>query len=288
MLKIPRDVPAGHRRATFGVNLILSSSEPSVLLTTQHHIATITLNRPAKLNAFDGEMVLRLDRTVDEVRRQSDSLRCVLLTGAGRGFCAGADLDFLIELRRGNRREEFRSLLEAGRRVVTSLREMAMPTIALVNGPAAGGGGALAMACDVRLAADTARFTQAFAKIGVHADFGATFFLPRLVGESKARELMFTGETIDAAEALRIGLVSQMVSAAALRTAAEAFVGVLVARAPLSLRLMKQTLAQASREAFQEALDREMEAQLQCFQSEDFLRGIEAFAQKTPALFVGK
>lgn len=264
------------------------SSEPSVLLTTQDQIATITLNRPAKLNAFDGEMVLRLDRMLGELRKKEDSIRCVLLTGAGRGFCAGVDLDFLIELRRGNRLEEFRSLLEAGRRAVTAFREMTVPVIALVNGAAAGGGGSLAMACDLRLAGEAARFTQAFAKIGVHADFGATFFLPRLVGESKARELMFTGETIDAAEALRIGLVNRVVPADKLAAAADALVRLLLSRAPLSLKLMKQTLAHATQPEFQKALDREMEAQLQCFQSEDFLRGIEAFARKIPAVFAGK
>jgi enoyl-CoA hydratase/carnithine racemase len=163
-----------------------------------------------------------------------------------------------------------------------------MPVVAVVNGPAAGGGGSLAMACDIRIASETAQFTQAFAKIGVHADFGASFFLPRLVGEAKARELMFTGETIDAREAFRIGLVNRVVPPGQLASATQALAETFLSRAPLSLKLMKQTFSENIREEFQKALDREMEAQLQCFQSEDFLAGIEAFVQKKAASFEGK
>lgn len=262
--------------------------ESPVLLTRHGVFATLTLNRPARLNAFDGPMVYALADVLETLVQQAGTLRCVLLTGAGRGFCAGADLEALVALRRGNQLQEFRALLEAGRRVVTALREMPVPVLAVVNGAAAGGGGSIAMACDIRLAGEAARFTQAFSKIGVHADFGASFFLPRLIGEAKARELMFSGETITAHEAHRLGLVNQVVAADQLNAAGESLAHVIASRAPLSLRLMKQSLARASREEFRQALDREMEAQLHCFQSEDFRRGIEAFVQKSPVTFEGR
>lgn len=262
--------------------------DPSILLSKTDYYACLTLNRPAKLNAFDGEMIQSLADRLEQVTQGIDSIRCVVVTGAGRGFCAGADLDFLLALRQGNRVQEFRSLLGLGRRVVTLLREIPVPVIAAIHGAAAGGGGSIAMACDLRIANESARFTQAFAKVGVHADFGASFFLPRLVGESKARELLLTGETIAAAEAHRIGLVSQVVPDGRMEEAIQAAVQTLSSRAPLSLKLMKQSLVQASQVEFQHALDRELEAQLHCFQSEDFLTGIESFLRKTPATFRGR
>ncbi len=260
----------------------------SVLLTTDGSIATITLNHPEKLNAFDGTLIESLARVLEEVRSNSGKIRCLVVTGAGRGFCAGADLDYLIRLRQENNLSEFRTLLERGRRIVTTLREIPIPVIASVNGATAGGGCSLALACDIRIAAETARFTQAFAKIGVHADFGATFFLPQLMGEARARELMLLGETISANEACRLGMVSQVVALEQLKLATQKLIEILISRAPLSLALMKQTLAQASQAEFQRALDRELQAQLQCFQSQDFLRGIEAFVHKTTAQFEGK
>ncbi len=263
------------------------TSEPSVLLSTNNQIATLTLNRPAKLNAFDGEMIASLARALRQIREKIHSVRCLVVTGSGRGFCAGADLDYLYQLRRENRIDEFQRLLEDGRDVVTQLRELPIPVIAAVNGPAAGGGASIALACDLRIACASARFTQAFAKLGVHADFGATFFLPRIVGEAKARELMFTGETIDAAEALRLGLVSEVVPDSDLAAVVENRVALLASRAPLSLQLMKQTFVEASRSEFQKSLDRELDAQLECFQSYDLLRGIEAFLQKRHPSFQG-
>jgi enoyl-CoA hydratase/carnithine racemase len=264
------------------------SSGSSALYAICDRVGTITLNRPMRLNAFDGGMIQSLVGILEGIARQPGQCSCLCLTGAGRGFCAGADLDFLVQLRRDMQLREFCSLLEAGRRIVTLLQELPMPVIAVVNGPAAGGGGSLAMACDFRIASETAQFTQAFAKIGVHADFGASFFLPRLVGEAKARELMFTGETIDAQEAFRIGLVNRVVPLGQLASATQALAETFLSRAPLSLKLMKQTFSESAREEFQKALDREMEAQLQCFQSEDFLAGIEAFVQKKVVSFKGK
>lgn len=260
----------------------------SILIAKHDRVATITLNRPSKLNAFDTTMIQSLGEALASLLVEEKTIRCVLVTGAGRGFCSGADLDYLVALRRENRTEEFRRLLEGGRRVVTLLRRMPMPVIAAVNGPAAGGGASLAMACDIRIASESATFTQAFAKVGVHADFGASFLLPRLVGESKARELLFTAETITAAEACRIGLVSQVVPPEHLPASSVSIAKSIITRAPLPLRLMKQSLVQYSEEAFQEALDRELEAQLECFASDDFLCRLESFVRKGEAELVAR
>ncbi|MBZ5535650.1 MAG: enoyl-CoA hydratase/isomerase family protein [Acidobacteriia bacterium] len=257
----------------------------SILIAKHDHVATITLNRPSKLNAFDTEMIQSLGEALASFSHEEKTLRCVLLTGSGRGFCAGADLDYLVALRRDNRVEEFHRLLEGGRRVVTFLRQLPVPVIAAVNGPAAGGGASIAMACDIRIASESATFTQAFAKVGVHADFGASFLLPRLVGESKARELLFTAETITAMEAYRIGLVSRVVPAEGLPAAAVSLSKIVASRAALSLKLMKQSLIRYSEEAFREALDRELEAQFECFSSPDFLDRLESFVRKGEAGF---
>jgi 2-(1,2-epoxy-1,2-dihydrophenyl)acetyl-CoA isomerase len=260
----------------------------SILIARHDRVATITLNRPSKLNAFDTTMIQSLAEGLASVSSEEKIIRCVLLTGAGRGFCAGADLDYLVELRRENRVEEFQRLLEGGRRVVTLIRQMPIPVVAAVNGPVAGGGASIAMACDLRIASESATFTQAFAKVGVHADFGASFFLPRLVGESKARELMFTAETIPATKARRIGLVSQVVPAEDLPAAAVLLSKTLISRAPLSLKLMKQSLWRYSEVAFQAALDRELEAQLECFSSADFLHRLELFVGKRTSVAGGR
>lgn len=251
-------------------------------------MATITLNRPAKLNAFDGEMIRLLAEAIEDLSRDAAKLRGAVLIGAGSGFCAGADLDFLLALRRDLRRDEFQRLLEDGRRVVTGLLKIPIPVIAQVQGHAAGGGCSLALACDIRVAGREARFTQAFAKIGVHADFGATYTLPQLIGEPKARELFFTGETIDAEKALRLGLVNQVVEGSKLQTAVESLLQTLETRAPISLQLIKRTLWEQSREALQDALDREMKAQMRCFETEDFLKGLEAFVGKSKVVFEGR
>ncbi|MDD5544145.1 MAG: enoyl-CoA hydratase-related protein [Acidobacteriia bacterium] len=266
----------------------MKSHESPVLVLRRDAVATITLNRPAKLNAFDGEMIRLLAEALEELSADTSRLRAVILTGAGSGFCAGADLDFLLDLRRETRRDKFQRLLEDGRRVVTSLFQIPVPVIARVQGHAAGGGCSLALACDIRVAGRSARFTQAFAKIGVHADFGATYTLPQLIGEPKARELFFTGETVDAETALRLGLVNQVAEDSKLDAAVESLLQTFQSRAPISLQLIKKTLWEQSREALREALDREMKAQMRCFETEDFLKGLEAFVGKSKVAFEGR
>src|SRR6185503_15585166 len=170
-------------------------------------VARITLNRPDKLNAFAEDMRERLIDALDAVAADRDA-RVLILTGAGRAFCAGGDVRHMVDLKR--RRAEFHELeplLTAGRTIVSRLQALTIPTVAAVNGVAAGAGCNLALACDLRWASDQATFGETFVRIGLHADWGGTYFLPRLVGLPMALEMCWTGDVIDAQRALQIGLV---------------------------------------------------------------------------------
>src|SRR5215813_11707911 len=175
-------------------------------------VATLTLNRPEKLNAMSTAM---LEALLEALPRLADDqgVGVVVLTGAGRGFCAGGDVRAMAEGREfaGDTLEEKASALRSQMEVSRWLHEMPKPTIAMIRGPAAGAGLSLATACDLRIASTTAIFTTAFVKVGFSGDFGITYFLTRLVGTAKARELMFLSDKIEATEALRIGLVSRVV-----------------------------------------------------------------------------
>ena len=181
-------------------------------------IVTITLNRPDKLNAFIGHMRRDLAEALEHAGSDR-SIRVVIITGAGRAFCAGGDVRFMADLMQRHDSEEFARILGAGRRVILAIRQMNKPVIAAVNGAASGAGSNLALACDLRIAATTATFSQSFLKVGLHPDWGGTFFLPRLVTPNKACELFFLGEAIDADEALRLGIVNQVVAPEELESA---------------------------------------------------------------------
>ena len=176
--------------------------------------ATITLNRPDKLNAFTVEMVRELSDALTMLGR-AEAVRAIVLTGAGRAFCAGADVGLLRELIERQDEPRGRALVDGMRQVAHAIREAPQPVLCSVNGVAAGGGANLVLACDLRIAADTAQIGQVFMKIGLHPDWGGAYFLPRLVGASKALELFIGAEMVGAAEALRLGLVNRVAPARA-------------------------------------------------------------------------
>jgi 1,4-dihydroxy-2-naphthoyl-CoA synthase len=165
-----------------------------VLETRQDAVTTLTLNRPERLNAIDAALGHAL---VDALQRaaQDPAVRCVVLTGAGRGFCSGGDLNLLRDARERHATEELESLLRSGKQIVLAIATMPKPVLAAVNGAAAGAGCNLALACAPRIASDRAIFVQSFARLGLFPDFGATYFLPRLLGPSRAADLLYTGET---------------------------------------------------------------------------------------------
>jgi len=257
-----------------------------ILVSESAGIATITLNRPEKLNAFIGHMRRDLAEALE--RAGSDrSIRVVIVTGAGRAFCSGGDVGFMAELMERHDSEEFARILGAGRRVITAIRSMTKPVIAAVNGPAAGAGFNLALACDLRVASNNATFSQSFLKIGLHPDWGGTYFLPRLVTPNKACELFFLGETIDAAEALRLNLVNQVVAPEELETATLQLAERLRAAPPIALAAVKHAVYESTRADLEEMLRYETESQLRCFESEDGHEGIHAFFEKRDPDFTG-
>lgn len=250
-------------------------------------IATLTLNRPERLNALD---VALGDALLAALNRAGEdgSVRAVVLTGAGRGFCAGGDLE---TLRAACEREDARAveaLLATGKKIVLEIAGMAKPVLAGVNGPAAGAGCNLALACDVRIASDGATFAESFARVGLFPDFGGTYFLPRLVGPARAAELFYTAETVTAADAARMGLVSRVVPQDRLAQEIAETARRLAAAPPLAVRGIKQVLFADHREALERALDEEIRWQMFCFRSRDFREGLAAFAEKRQPHFLGE
>jgi enoyl-CoA hydratase/carnithine racemase len=249
-------------------------------------ILTITLNRPDRLNAFIGHMRRDLAEALEHAG-SNRNVRVVVITGAGRAFCAGGDIAFMAELMQRRDAEEFSRILGAGRRVILAIRQMAKPVIASINGPASGAGFNLALGCDLRIASTTATFSQSFAKIGLHPDWGGSYFLPRLVTPNKACEMFFLGETIDAAEALRLGIVNQVVEPEELDNATLQLAQRLRAAPPIALAAAKHAVYMSQAAELEEMLRYETEAQLRCFGSDDGHEGVQAFLEKRDPKFTG-
>ena len=251
-------------------------------LQTTNDVTTITLNRPEKLNAFSGTMREDLLAAL----RRADG-RVVVITGAGRAFCAGGDVEAMSKLQKEKNVEAFRKLLDAGREIVTAIAALPQPVIAAVNGVAAGAGCNLALACDYRLASDSAKLGQTFVRIGIHPDWGGTWTLPRLVGTSRAMEIMMTGRMVDAAEALAIGMVDRVVPAAELAAETETLARAIAAGPPIAIQGIKRALAASRANGLREQIDLESEHQLRAFASADAAEGMAAFFEKRAPSFTG-
>ena len=247
-------------------------------------VATITLNRPEKLNAFTGTM---REDLLDALRacEEDAGVRVVVITGAGRAFCAGGDVEYMSGLQKSDDVDSFRKLLDAGRDVILQIATMPKPVIAAVNGVAAGAGCNLALACDYRIAAEQAKLSESFVRIGLHPDWGGTWLLPRLVGRSRALEILMSGRTVDAAEALAIGMIDRVVADLAAET--EKLARTLAAAPPLALAGIKRAVLAAESNDLRAQLDLEAEHQLTCFQSRDGAEGLAAFFEKRTPVFQG-
>lgn len=259
-----------------------------VLLDVHAGVATITLNRPDRLNAFGDDMREQLIDALDHVAGSADA-RVLVLTGAGRAFCAGGDVHHMLRLKQKDADfAELKPLLEYGRAIVTRIEALDLPTLAAVNGPAAGAGINLALACDLRLASDHATFGETFVRIGLHPDWGGTYFLPRLVGLAKALELCWLGDVVDANEAARAGLVNHVWPDGEFRERVRAFASRLAAAPQTSVRHAKQSLRAALDRTLNQCLDAEVQAQRACWSSEDVAEGLAAFAEKRAPEFGGE
>jgi len=245
-------------------------------------VLTITLNRPEVLNAFDAAMHRALQAAFKEAR--ADDVRAVVVTGAGRGFCVGQDLTEFRESA-GDIAHRLRGTYHP---TILGLRSLEKPVVAAVNGAAAGAGLSLALACDLRLAADSATFVPAFINIGLVPDSGGSFFAARLLGYARALEWLASGRRLTAAEAHAWGLVSEVVEADALAERAAALAAELAALPTRGIALTKRLLDHAQTATLEEQLEREAQLQAAATRTEDFREGVAAFLEKRPPQFEGR
>ena len=253
-----------------------------ILTSVADGIGTITLNRPDRLNAFEGVMREELVQATREIVGHPD-VRAIVLTGAGRAFCAGADVDYMGDALEREDYDKAMGLVLSGGEVVRMLRQAPQPVLGSLNGPAAGGGANLALACDLRLASEHAAIGQVFHKIGVHPDMGGTYFLPRLVGQSKALELIWSAAMIPAQRCLELGLVNRVVAHDQLAAETASWANRLAALPPIAARAAKDAIYRSERNELATMLELEAEIQLACFRSEDAREGIDAFIESGEA-----
>src|SRR6266536_479986 len=259
-----------------------------LLYEVKDGIATLTLNRPDRLNALGGSLRADLHDAVTRSAADPD-VRVMVITGAGKGFCAGGDVKAMSEAKAGQRERPLGEKIAPGRdRTLLAMREAPQPIIAAVNGAAAGAGMNLALGCDIRIASTEAKFAQAFVKRGLHPDWGGTYFLPRLVGMAKACEMIFPGDLIDAAEALRLGLVSAVYPPENLLPAAYDLALRIAAGPPIAIRLARRALYHNQAADLREALEFETFAQNVCAETADAREGIRAFVEKRAPRFQGR
>jgi 2-(1,2-epoxy-1,2-dihydrophenyl)acetyl-CoA isomerase len=258
-----------------------------VRLALDGPVATITLDRPDRLNAFAGSMRDDLQHAI-RAASEHGTTRAIVLTGAGGGFCAGADVGVMEHLMEAGDEDTFTGFVDAGMRVVHAIREAAQPVIAALNGVAAGAGASLAIACDLRIASDRARIGFSFNRVGLHPDWGATYTLPRLVGTGRATELLISARMVEMEEAERIGLVHRVVAHDRLTNAALQWAREIATRAPVALREIKRTVASAFEGDLDQQMASERAAQIRCFASRDAREGIAAFREKRDAAFDGR
>jgi len=261
--------------------------ENILLLENKQGVGIITLNRPDKLNAFNDELTFKLKDALKETERDV-TVKAVILTGAGRGFCSGQDLQAGTLPERGHRPSLGISIRHRYNPIILKIRSMEKPVIAAVNGVAAGAGASLALACDLRIASENANFVQSFTKVGLIPDSGSTFFLPRLIGVTKAFELMLTAEKLDAQEALRLGLLNKIVPQSRLMEEAYAMAKRLANGPNLAYGLTKRAVNRAVFPDIEELLEYEASLQEIAGRSDDFEEGVKAFIEKREPAYRGR
>ena len=265
----------------------IDTGTPQITCEIEQRVATVTLNRPEARNALTMEMKRALADTLP-LLNEEDAVGCVLLTGAGGAFCAGGDTKNMQKEGAPPSPEARKRQLRWEHSISARLNQLGKPTVAALPGPAAGAGFALALACDIRLAAHSAFFTTAYARLGLSGDYGSSYFLTQLVGTAKARELMFTADRIEAAEAERLGLVNRAVPDAELASEAFELAARIAAGPPIALRWMKDNLNRALVHDLQSVLDIEADRMVDGAATEDYIEAINAFREKRPPDFRGR
>ncbi|MBI3445143.1 MAG: 2-(1,2-epoxy-1,2-dihydrophenyl)acetyl-CoA isomerase [Magnetospirillum sp.] len=258
----------------------------TILVARDGDVTTLTLNRPDKLNAFNAEMHAALRDALDKVA--TDGSRCLVLTGAGRAFCAGQDLSDRVR-KPGDPPPDLGASLEANyNRLIRTLKALEMPVLCAVNGIAAGAGANLALACDIVVAGRSASFVQSFGKVGLIPDSGGTWALPRLVGQARATALMMLGDKVGAEQAQQWGMIWQWVEDDHLAGTIAGMAAHLASMPTRGLALLKQALGQSGGNSLDAQLDLERDLQAQAGRSHDYAEGVRAFVEKRPPRFEGR
>jgi 2-(1,2-epoxy-1,2-dihydrophenyl)acetyl-CoA isomerase len=255
-----------------------------IVVEREGAVGWITINRPERLNAFAGTM--REDIEAGLLTLEEDpAVRCIVITGMGRAFSTGGDIQVMAELIEGEDTETFAALVQTGARIVRTIDAMTKPVIAAVNGPAAGAGACLALASDLRVASEHASIGFTFLRVGLHPDWGGSYFLPRLVGPGRAMEMILTGGMIAAERAERLGIFNRVVPAAELEPAARDLALQIAAGPPRMIAEVKRSIRRGLNASLDEVLDFEITAQGEAFGSADFREGIRAFLEKRAPRF---
>ncbi len=268
---------------------------PDLLEKVENGIAILTLNRPESLNAMSGEMMEAMSETVPRLVDDPD-VKVIVITGAGRGFCAGGDVKGMATRNASGPGENARKVsmeerargLRKGMEVSRILYQCSKPTIAMMRGPAAGAGLSLGLACDMRIASENIRFTTAFVNVGASGDYGGSYFLTKLVGGAKARELYFTGRKIDGAEALALGMVNHLVPDDQLEAKTMELAGQIAAGPTIALQYMKQNLNAAETGSLEQVFDMEAIAMTRTMMTDDHKEAARAFVEKRAPNFTGQ
>ena len=261
-----------------------------LLETIDRGIATLTMNRPEARNALSPSMMAGLEEAIPRLACDPE-VRVVVLTGTGGAFCAGGDVKGFAGANASGQRPSFEDRvkgLRSSTELVQHLHEMPKPTIAVISGPAAGGGLSFALACDIRIAVETAKFTTAFSKIAVSGDYGGSYFLTQLVGTAKARELYFSADVIVAPEALQLGMVNQVYAEGEFEEKAQAYVERLAALPPIAIEYMKKNLNKEMRSSLADVLDLEADHMTRTFDTQDHRNAAQAFVEKRLPEFNGR
>jgi len=264
-------------------------TEIPVLSTLESGVLALTLNRPQRLNAMNNPLIEAMNRELARARAD-ENIRAVLLTGTGRAFCAGADLvgGSPIDAKAATPPDLGADMERIFNPMIRAMRELPKPIVGAINGVAAGGGANFALACDIVLAARSARFDQAFVRISLMPDLGGTWFLPRTVGDARARGLAMLGKSVPAEEAERMGMIWQTVDDDALMGEATRLARQLAAGPTLSYAAIKQAINAAATNTLDQQLDLERDSQRALGRSADFKEGVSAFLAKRPAAFSGR
>lgn len=255
----------------------------NLLLSKENHIAVVTINNPKSLNALNSDVLNDLDKVFDDLQADKE-VRAVVLTGEGRAFVAGADITEMANLNE----QEGRAFGAVGTKVFRKIENLSKPVIAAVNGFALGGGCELAMACDIRIASDKAKFGQPEVGLGITPGFSGTQRLARLVGMGMAKELIFTANVIGADEALRIGLVNKVVPLDELMNEVMAMAKMIVSKAPLAIEYSKKAMDKGFDMPIDQAIEVELDYFGKCFATEDQKNGMQAFMNKEKVNYQGK